>query len=257
MLFPSLAISGQNVASLNGPRHGDVMDEPLVNMGFVYIKPGSFVMGSPESEADRFDDERQHDVRIEHGFWIGKFEVTFAQYDAFCKAARHTRARDSGWGRGDQPVINITWHEAVTFANWLSKQTGHHYRLPTEAEWEYAARAGTTTAYSFGDSSANYADYAWSSLNSDRKAHPVGQKRPNPWGLYDMHGNVWEWTASKYAKGYDGSERKAEGFKSFARRAVRGGSWYFLPRGMRSADRRIYSPKQRLSFIGFRLVREQ
>jgi len=256
MLFPSLAVSAQHAAS-HQPQHGDVLVEPLVNMEFVYIEPGKFVMGSPESETGRYDDERQHEVQIRHGFWMGRYEVTFAQYDAFCKATHHLRALDGGWGRGNQPVINVSWHDAAAFARWLSEQTGHHYRLPTEAEWEYAARAGTTTAFSFGDDPGIADEYAWSSLNAGRRAHPVGQKKPNPWGLYDMHGNVWEWTASKYVEDYDGSELEVVGFKSFDRRAVRGGSWYFLPKGMRSADRRIYSPKLRLSFVGFRLVREQ
>jgi len=241
---------------LRPPRLGDEMTEPVLGMQFVYIPKGSFVMGSPENEPNRYPDERQHEVTINSGFWMGKYEVTFKQYDAFCKATHHARAFDEGWGRGQRPVINVKWFEAVEFARWLSKKSGHHYRLPSEAEWEYAARAGTKTAYSWGNKPADFTAYAWNTSNADNQAHPVGLKKPNPWGLYDMHGNVWEWTASTYSEDYDGSELKVSSPKSKALRSVRGGAWYFYPKGMRSADRRIYSPWLHWSYIGFRLVRE-
>lgn len=238
------------------PQPGVEITEPVLGMQFVYIAPGSFMMGSPESEVNRYPDEKQHIVRIRSGFWMGKYEVTFEEYDTFSRATHHTRALDEQWGRGKRPVININWFEASDFARWLSARSGHHYRLPTEAEWEYAARAGTTTAYSFGDNSADFPDYAWNTTNANHQTHAVGLKKPNPWGLYDMHGNVWEWTASTYAKEYDGSELRGSSDKSNARRSVRGGAWYFYPKGMRSADRRIYSPWLRFPYIGFRLVRD-
>jgi len=247
-----------NAPAPAAPRHGDVMTEPLTGMEFIYIEPGTFMMGSPESEAERYDDEQLHEVRINRGFWMSKYEVTFEQYDAFSKATRHARPLDENWGRGKRPVIYVRWFNAVAYANWLSGQTGQHYRLPTEAEWEYAARAGTTTAYSFGDNVDDFVDYAWNGKSANYRTHPVGGKRPNPWGLYDMHGNVWEWTASKYAEDYDGSEIEDSSLDiSRDKRVVRGGAWYFFPRGMRSADRRTYNPKYQLSYIGFRLIREQ
>jgi len=265
------------------PKQGDTFVEPLGNMSFVYIEPGKFMMGSPESEADRYADEKQHEVEIKKGFWMGQYEVTFAQYDAFTKEMGRAQARDlNNWGRGDRPAIYIKWFYANEFAKWMSKKTGHKYRLPTEAEWEYAARAGTTTAFSFGDhvggmnnhsffkmlldsgmdASAAEAEralidqYAWYGMNAGQQTHPVGQKKPNPWGLYDIHGNVWEWTCSVYTEDYSTSETCVENEKSNERRAVRGGSWQFYAKGMRSADRRFFVPVLRLPYIGFRLVRE-
>lgn len=238
---------------------GDVMIEPLLGMEFVYIGPGRFMMGSPEDEPGRYDDEHLHEVEIKQGFWMGRYEVTFDQYEASLRETRHARPTDNGWGRGNRPVINVKWFDAVAFAAWLSKKTGHRYRLPTEAEWEYACRAGTATPFSFGDDPGASAAYAWSSINAGKQSHPVGLKKPNPWGLYDMHGNVWEWTASEYHEDYDGHERTGSStdLKSKTKRAVRGGSWYFLPKGMRCADRRMFSPFYRLPYIGFRLVREE
>lgn len=267
MLSPALAVADESPGSQKKissasakqpqrPRAGDEMTEPVLGMQLVYIKPGSFVMGSPESELNRYPDEKQHQVQIKSGFWMGKYEVTFEQYDFFAKHSHHAKPLDEGWGRGKRPVMNIKWYEATEFAKWLSRKSGHHYRLPTEAEWEYAARAGTTTAYSWGDNPAEFPDFAWNTTNANSQTHPVGLKKPNPWGLYDMHGNVWEWTASTYEEEYDGSELKGSDFKSRALRSVRGGAWYFYPKGMRSADRRIYSPFLHWPYIGFRLVRD-
>jgi len=249
-------ISSNRTERLQHPRLGDEMTEAVLGMLFVYIEPGSFVMGSPENELNRYPDEKQHQVQIKSGFWMGKYEVTFEQYDTFAKATHRARPFDEQWGRGKRPVIDVKWFEATDFARWLSKKSGYHYRLPTEAEWEYAARAGTTTAYSWGDNPSDFPDYAWNTTNANNQTHPVGLKKPNPWGLYDMHGNVWEWTASTYVRDYDGSELKGSSHKPKALRSVRGGAWYFYPKGMRSADRRIYSPWLHWPYIGFRLVRD-
>jgi len=249
-------ISSEQANRLQHPRLGDQMTESVLGMQFVYIDPGRFVMGSPESEPKRYSDEKQHEVKVKSGFWMGKYEVIFKQYDFFAKHSHHARPLDEGWGRDNRPVMNVKWYEATEFAEWLSRKSGHHYRLPTEAEWEYAARAGTKTAYSWGDNPSYFPDYAWNTTNANGRTHPVGLKKPNPWGLYDMHGNVWEWTASTYVEEYDGSELKGSDFKSRALRSVRGGAWYFYPKGMRSADRRIYSPWLHWSYIGFRLVRD-
>jgi len=249
-------IPSEQAKQLQHPKRGDEMTEKLLGMQFVYIEPGHFMMGSPGSEPNRYPDEKQHEVQIKSGFWMGKYEVTFKQYDYFAKHSHHARPLDENWGRGKRPVMNVKWYEATEFAEWLSRKSGHHYRLPTEAEWEYAARAGTTTAYSWGDNPADFPAYAWNSSNANNRTHPVGLKKANPWGLHDMHGNVWEWTASTYAEDYDGSELKGSDFKSRALRSVRGGAWYFYPKGMRSADRRIYSPFLHWPYIGFRLVRD-
>lgn len=275
--LPSISIA----ADVSSPKQGDTLVEPLLNMSFVYIEPGQFTMGSPEDEVDHYKDEAQHEVKVKEGFWMGKYEVTFEQYDAFTMATGRTEAADpNSWGRDDRPVIHVKWFYAYEFAHWLSKQTGHRYRLPTEAEWEYAARAGTATAFSFGEhihGMDNHSffkrlldvgtegigeqkilidQYAWYGENADKKTHPVGQKKPNPWGLYDMHGNVWEWTCSVYSEEYAMSEKCADDPKSNAKRVIRGGAWSFYAKGMRSADRRYYAPANRLSYIGFRLVRE-
>ena len=253
-VFLLIATSGLAQAT----KTGDVFTETLVNMDFVYIAPGQFIMGSPESEVNRYDDEQQHQVSIKQGFWIAKHEVTFDQYKKFSRGTRHPLPKDNLWGTNQRPVINVNWHEATAFAEWLSKQTGHKYRLPTEAEWEYAARAGTNTAYSFGDNPDDLSAYAWNGEAAERKTHPVGLKKPNPWGLHDIHGNVWEWTSSEYEEQYNGKELIPGKFTSKAQRAVaRGGSWYFYPKSLRSADRRLFPLDFRRAYIGFRLVREE
>ncbi|MDX8410479.1 MAG: formylglycine-generating enzyme family protein [Mariprofundaceae bacterium] len=258
MLLPVQAPAAEpEQAAAQQPEPGDLFSEALVDMDFVYIAPGTFIMGTPEDEPGRYPDETQHEVEIKKGFWMGEYEVTFEQYDHFCKKTGNTRVNDEHWGRGQRPAIYIKWYNAQAFADWLSRETGHTYRLPTEAEWEYAARAGTTTAFSWGDNPDDFPTYAWNSSNTDEKSHPVGLKRPNPWGLYDMHGNVWEWTGSYYEETYDGSEQKYSDVKSKKKRSVRGGAWYFFPKGLRSGDRRLYNPHYRLPYIGFRLVREE
>ena len=238
--------------------HGDIFIEPLVNMEFTHVDKGEFIMGSPEDEKDRYDDEQQHLVAIHQALWVSRYEVTFDQYKIFTHQTKYSETNDNSWGRGKRPIINVNWYEANAFAEWLSKSTGHKYRLPTEAEWEYFARAGTNSAFSFGNNENDSPEYAWNGKNANGKTHPVGLKKTNPWGLYDIHGNVWEWTSSAYSEEYDGSEQKTDEFSDRLKKAVvRGGSWYFLSKGMRSADRRLYAPGFRQPYIGFRLVREE
>ena len=160
-------------------------------------------------------------------------------------------------------MINVSWNDAVDYANWLSKQTGHKYRLPTEAEWEYAARAGTTTEYSFGDDANRLGDYAWYDKNSSSKTHPVGEKEPNAWGLHDMHGNVWEWVHDIYDSSYYNSSLTRRnprgpsgGGENGSHRLIRGGAWILSALFARTAFRHGGSPEVRISYLGFRLVRQ-
>ncbi len=236
----------------------------------VAIKRGEFLMGSPESEKGRQDVEGpQAQVQIAP-FWLGRYEVTWDEYEPymitrverFKNGARkdydpaiHTDLdavsgpttpyveMSFGMGQHGFPAISMTQHAANKYCQWLSAQTGHFYRLPTEAEWEYACRAGTTTAYSFGDDPAELEKFAWFRPNSDEKYQKVGQKKPNPWGLYDMHGNVAEWTADQFLPNYFkllGPEVASNPFlrpEALYPRSVRGGGWDHDPDQLRSASR--------------------
>jgi formylglycine-generating enzyme required for sulfatase activity len=270
------------------------------------IPAGTFTMGSPASEEKRGDDEGpQHPVQIAP-FWMGKCEVTWEEYDQFAfsldlkkkarekvdlskqpetekKADAVTRPTPPyadetfGFGRNGQPVICITHHAAMEYCRWLSEKTGKIYRLPTEAEWEYACRAGTKTAYSWGDGTENIGEYAWDVDNAE-KPEKVGKKKPNPWGLHDMHGNVAEWCLDHYV---------ADAYKPFSTDkptlgpvnlpdakeypyVVRGGSWDDDADKLRSAARRGSNPEWSVqdpqrpqsiwwhtdaTFVGFRIVR--
>lgn|GEM_PF-2022687 len=231
--------------------------EPVTNMVFIRIPAGSFQMGSPPNEANHNAAEGPlHTVNIEP-FMIGKYHVTFEQWDA-CVAARGCsyRPSDQDWGRGNRPIINVSWFDAEEFANWLSYKTGRKYRLPTESEWEYAARAGTTTAYWWGNNlertRAN-CDGCGSQWDNIQTA-PAGSFSPNPWGLFDMTGNAWQWMCSVYASSYEGSENRCVGKENRNLRGLRGGSWYNLPHWMRSGGRYREAPDSRNSYTSFRLV---
>jgi formylglycine-generating enzyme required for sulfatase activity len=233
----------------------------------IALPGGEFWMGSPDGEADRARDEGpRHQVRIAP-FAIGQTAVTFAQYDAFAQATGRVKPSDNGWGRGDRPVINVSWEDAVSYAAWLSRETGEQYRLPSEAEWEYAARAGTETPFWTGPcihtDQANYDgnfDYNGCGANTGvyrEKTVPVGSLPANPWGLHEVHGNVWEWVQDRYQDNYrgaptDGSAWEAGGSSA---RVVRGGSWLNVPRDLRAANRNGDGPDNRDNFLGFRLAR--
>ena len=198
-----------------------------VKLEMVAIPGGSFMMGS-----DKFDDEKPiHKVAVKP-FHMGKYEVTQAQWKAVMGN------NPSKFKGDDLPVETVSWNDAQEFCKKLSRMTGKKYRLPTEAEWEYACRAGSTGKYCFGDDESLLKDYAWYSKNSDGRTHPVGQKKPNAWGLYDMHGNVWEWCE-------DGYDEKP---------GLRGGSWDYDGGFCRSAYRDPYEPGFRDIAFGFRVV---
>lgn len=249
------------------PKVGESFKDCDVCPEMVVVPAGSFLMGSPEGEEGRFDNEGpQHRVTIANPFALDKYEVTFDEWDA-CAArggCNGYRPDDQGWGRGKRPVINVSWRDAQAFVAWLSKATGKGYRLPTEAEWEYACRAGRTTLYSWGDAitqeKANYRDalFFWSNPSMTTE---VGDYPLNRWGLSDMHGNVGEWVEDIWHENYRGASRnglawtEGEGVQSESYRVFRGGSWLDFSRGLRSAYRNGYRPDRRGSNLGFRVAR--
>ncbi|WP_020504399.1 formylglycine-generating enzyme family protein, partial [Lamprocystis purpurea] len=232
----------------------------------IALPGGQLQMGSPEDESERGSDEGpRHPVRLAP-FAIGQTEVTFAQYDAFCSATRRQPPGDNGWGRGQRPVINVSWEDAVAYAAWLSKEAGKHYRLPTEAEWEYAARAGTTPPFWTGrcitTDQANYngnSDYSGCGANTGvyrGQTVPVGSLPANPWGLYEVHGNVWEWVQDRYHDSYQRAPADGSAWEAGDRsaRVLRGGSWFYSPRFLRSASRDRGDAGYRHYDLGFRLA---
>ena len=219
-----------------------------LGMEFVWIPAGRFTMGSPEGEEGRSDDEVQHEVRISEGFWMGKYEVTQGEWEAVM-GTNPSRSDECG---ARCPVESVRWDDVQNFIRRLNGRdsgSGYKYRLPTEAEWEYAARAGTTGARYGG-----LDETAWNAGNSGNRTHPVGRKRANAWGLHDMLGNVWEWTADRYG-GYPSSPvTDPEGPSTGSNRVLRGGGWGSNARDGRSASRYGVSPGASYNDIGFRLV---
>jgi formylglycine-generating enzyme required for sulfatase activity len=228
----------------------------------VVIPSGRFQMGSPATELGRNEDERQHEVKV-GVFAMGKYAVTFEEYDRFAEATGREKPADNGWGRGRRPVINVSWNDAVAYTDWISKQTGQTYRLPTEAEWEYAARAGTTTPFYFGETintdQANYnGNYTYGNERKGvyrQQTVEVGQFPANTWGLHDMHGNIWEWTCSLYDKDYGGSEQHCAESGTSSPCVLRGGSWTTEPQWVRGATHIARLPRTRSGDGGFRLAR--
>ena len=235
----------------------------------VRVQGGCFWMGSPGSEPDRVSNEPRHQVCVD-AFSMGKFEVTFAEYDRFAEATGRKKPGDEGWGRGRRPVIHVTREDATAYARWLSKETGSSYRLPTEAEWEYAARGGTTTSRYWGNDPTDACTYAnvadqtvreeypgWMTLHDCRDGHartsPVGSYRANGHGLHDVLGNVWEWTCSLEDGNYSGWEMRCTSSGSGIRR---GGSWRDKPKDVRSAARGPASGDAWRNDLGFRLARD-
>jgi formylglycine-generating enzyme required for sulfatase activity len=312
-ILGTLALTALLALSLDGPEadaqapemkpYEETIPGTSVKFTMVPIPGGTYTIGSPAGEKGHKPDEGPPRQITIQPFWMGKFEVTWSEYDLYAfsldikkegeeaiKAAAD-KALDGvtrptppytdmtfGYGHDGYPALCMTHHAAIEYCRWLSARTGKGYRLPTEAEWEYACRAGTTTAYSFGDDPAKLDEYAWSADNSDGKPHPVGQKKPNPWGLYDMHGNVAEWTIDHYNKDqyatYPADKPTLEPFllpteKRFPH-VARGGSWDDDPPLLRSAARKPSNrewlrqdPQRPQSiwwltegvFVGFRVIR--
>jgi formylglycine-generating enzyme required for sulfatase activity len=226
-----------------------------LGMKLVLIPAGEFMMGSPVNETGRGGDEGpQHKVRISRPFYMAATEVTQKHWRAVMD-----KKGDNYFKGDDLPMERMTWDEAQEFCQKLSAREGRTYRLPTEAEWEYACRAGTTTRYSFGDDESRLGEYAWCYANGGSKTHPVGLKKPNPWGLYDMHGNVLEWCSDWYARGYGVKDPNTAvvdptGPEKGAHRVLRGGCWCDPPHSCRSARKEKTGPQGRIDLLGLRPV---
>lgn len=228
----------------------------VIPVEWVNIPAGTFLMGSPDSDINKKADEKQHEVTVS-AFKMSKYEVTFEQYDKFCRATGREKPADEGWGRGKRPVINVSWDDAAAFAEWLG------CRLPTEAEWEYAARGGTTTPFYTGeyltskqanfDENLPFDDSA--KVECNNMTVPVGSYLPNDFGLYDMHGNVWEWCNDWYGEYPAEAVTNPQGAASGEGRVLRGGGWFRGSLACRSANRsRSVSPDVKNYRIGIRLV---
>jgi formylglycine-generating enzyme required for sulfatase activity/serine/threonine protein kinase len=256
-------------------------------MVLVHIGPGEFDMGSGDDDKGAESHEKpRHHIRITKSYYLGKYEVTRGQFRRFVDDTGYKTEgeRDGtgaeGWNENktkwvkdpkctwlhpgfeqtdEHPVVDVSWNDAAAFCAWLSKKEGGSYRLPTEAEWEYACRAGSTTRYSFGDDPGTLGDFAWFVGNADYKTHPVGQKKANGFGLYDMIGNVWEWSSDRHARDYyqrsPADDPQGPSDENLSNRVRRGGGWAYDPRYCRSTVRFYSAPACRDFNLGFRVVR--
>ena len=227
----------------------------------VVVPAGRFQMGDFHGSGDK-DEKPIHAVRIQKRFAIGRYEVTFGRYEQFAKATGRELPSDHGWGRGNRPVIWVSWQDAMDMAKWLSDQAGKRYRLPTEAEWEYAARSGGKDEIWAGTSKEqDLSDYAWFSSNSNGRSQPVGLRKPNGLGLHDMSGNVWEWVEDCRHLNYDGAPSDGRPWLddnegNCASRMRRGGNQGGKADSVRSLNRGNSPADFRSNFIGFRLAQE-
>jgi len=241
----------ETAAALRVPVEKDLDLGGRVKMPLALVPAGEFDMGSPHDEADRNDDERLHRVRITRPFYIGKCPVTQEQWQAVLGG------NPSLFKGPRRPVEQVSWDDCQSFLGKANAGAGRSLlALPTEAQWEYACRAGSKGRFCFGDSEADLAKHAWYSSSAGGKTHPVGQKRPNAWGLHDTHGNVWEWCADWYgASYYAASPQDApEGPRAGQSRVLRGGGWYFYPDEVRCACRHSLDATSRGSNLGFRVA---
>jgi formylglycine-generating enzyme required for sulfatase activity len=297
---PAPSSSYPRVEKATHKGYTEKIPDSTVSFDLVPIPGGTFLMGSPTLERGRRPDEGpQHPVQV-RPFWMARMEITWDIYDLYCQGlppseAGNDAVRDAdadaitrptlpypdetrGFGRKGYPVIGLSHHAAMEFCRWLSHQTGKAYRLPTEAEWEWACRAGTGSPYFFGHNARTLDEYAWYSANAGESTHPVGKKKPNPWGLYDIYGNVGEWCIDHYQKDRYARLSRAHPtlgpvlLPSTARFAhvVRGGSWDAPASQCRSAARLASEPRWNgidpdrpkslwwlwnADYVGFRVVR--
>ncbi len=282
------ALQSQTAKALQLPvEFHDSLKDGSQGPAIMIIPSGRFLMGSPEGELERRDDERQHEVQVAV-FAIGKYAVTVGQFRRFVEARGYRTEAEEGGGiyclagsewkqdpdknwrnpgfpqTDNHPVVGVSWNDAMVYVKWLNVQTGQQYRLPTEAEWEYACRAGTTTPFYLGTTisteQANYdGNYVYGKGRKEsyrRRTVEVGQFPANAWGLHDLHGNVWEWTGSEYDENYGGAELHGVSDRdSGGPRLLRGGSWFSGPRWLRSAARYRIAPRLWYGSVGFRLAR--
>lgn len=249
-----------------------------IQPSLIRIKEGSFMMGSKQSTRD---ERPVHKVNIDYDFYIGESEVTVEEFKKFVDDTSYIsdaqkyggctiydgewlKEEDIYWANtkyskiDKMPVVCVSYNDAKAYTLWLSKKTSQTYRLPSESEWEYVARAGTTTKYSFSNSSSNLNFYSWFQNNSNSKLHRINMKKPNLWGIYDVHGNVWEWCEDWYFEDYTNTpiDGSANNILKQNKKVLRGGSWVSIATNLRSANRFWITPTHSSSHYGFRLLRE-
>jgi len=222
----------------------------------VLIQKGNFTMGDI-TNSGTLNERPTHKVKINYEFFISKHEITFEEYDKFVKDTKHISPNDEGFGRESNPVINVSYNDALEYLKWLSKKTGDKYRLPTETEWEYVARAGTNSRFFFGDSVKDIIHYSWFWQNLEDGPHQIKTKLPNQWNIYDMAGNVWEWCDDWYISNLEAIPRNGRGYSvSTGEKVVKGGSWNDDALNLRHSNRTGFSPTIKMNDTGFRAVME-
>ncbi len=263
LLLPLSAQAGKGMLHIV-TEPGDAQNAYVPNPEMVAVKAGKFRMGCQGNDKCHDSEKPVLDMNVAD-FEIGKYEVTFEMWDAcYAQGGCKQYPKDEGWGRGKRPVVNVSWNDIQEFLSWINKKTGKNYRLPTEPEWEYAARAGTNSVYSWGDEvGQNNANCNGCGSQWDKKqTAPVGSFAANPWGIYDMHGNVWEWVSDckwsykdSIADADASTWQESKSGKCESGRVVRGGSWSSYPEYLRAALRLGFSPEIGYDFNGFRLAR--
>ena len=261
LILLSLPLWSQQETGNSAPSPGETFQDCDECPEMVVVPPGRFTMGSPKRESGDDDERPMRRVRIDYQFAVGVYEATFAEWYACADAGGCGSyiPDDEGWGRGNRPVIHVSWDDAQSYVRWLSARTGKTYRLLSEAEWEYVARAGTETAYSWGDSiGVNRANCRGCGSQWNEQTAPVGSFAANAWGVHDMHGNVSEWVQD-YRDSYrdaptDGSAAPSP-YKGADYHVQRGGSWIHKPQSLRSAARSLSNADTRNVILGFRVAR--
>ncbi len=246
---------------------GDTFSDPLEGIGqgpeLVVVPGGHFLLGD-SSDRGNYNEHPAQPIEVRQPFAIGRFELTFADWQRYSRATGKPLPDNEGWGLSEhRPVIHVSWFDAQSYCQWLSKVSGQRYRLPTEAEWEYAARAGSSSYYWWGeqlDSPEGRPRAHCRGCGAPRsiqyKSAQVGQFAANAFGLYDTAGNVWEWTASRFVTPFDGSEQRSAAVLEQSPRVVRGGAWNSGPTYLRSSLRDLKQPQHKDYAVGFRVLRE-